>query len=799
MELPLFLHPIFFIAIIPLLILIIYLIFKNFIIFRHDEEKTEYLARTKLMRKFVLLLRSISVILLIIALASPFYLREETVKGEASLKILIDNSTSMNIFDMQKVQALKDELASKIPVTVEFIGHDTVSPIGTGVLQSIKGNDEVLLISDGNTNTGKSFSDVVLLANSLNTTISGIQLLPKDVDFAITVDGPDEVITGTDAVFTVHVQGMQTGQYELTVTIDNQMAMQESGTKNHDFTITKKLSVGYHRIIATITTKDYFNENNVYYKTLRVVEKPKVYIFSKKSHSPFIAVMKNLYDVTLDDKLPLDLSQYSTLVLDDISIDDLPDVSKLIDYVTNGNGLIVIGGMNSFDRGKYKNSPLEPLLPVKIGSAALDEGSDIATVIVVDVSASTGGTFIAGKKVSKLEVEKALAADVANQFSGKHKVGLLVFNTEAFLLSPLSRIDLKKQDIQDTISKLVFGGGTIIASGIEEAKTMLVQSPGSRNIILISDGNTMFPQDTLSQVQQAGFGAIRTYAVGVGFDTNEAFMKQIAQVGNGVYFRPEESEKLKLVFGEPNENNNDQSESSNLQILNAHHFITEGINVTGKISGFNAVLPKSTASTLLTAGAGANILTVWRFGLGKVAALTTDDGEKFSGQLYTEENTKMLSRMMNWAIGNPGKNEAVSILEQSQTDHSLTVLIHSTQEPTGENLVVRKVDKDTYEITTEVSKPNFYLVAGGVAAVNYPDEFAHIGMQKDFEKLIESTNGKMYSINDLQRIVDHVKKSASRIAIKKEDLKWYFVLCALLIFLIEILYRRITEMKKAKS
>ncbi len=798
MQLPLFNHPIFFIALIPLIILIIYLVFRTFVAFKHNEEKTEYLLRTKSLRRLVLLLRIICVTLLVIALASPFYLREETVKGESSLKILIDNSTSMDIFDMQKIQVLKNELANRIPVTVDIIGHDTESAIGNGVLQSIKGNDEVLLVSDGNNNAGKSFSDVILLANSLNTTISAIKLLPKDKDAAITIQGPDEVITGTDAVFNVQVHTTESFPYELTATIDGQAAMQESGTKSSNYALTKRLSVGYHRIVATITTNDYFNQNNVYYKTLRVVPKPRVYIFSKKSHSPFITVMKNLYDVTLDNKLPSDLSKYSTLVLDDISIDDLQDVSKIVEYVTDGNGLIVIGGMNSFDRGKYKNSALETLLPVKMGAAAFDEGTDISTVIVVDISASTGGTFIAGKKVSKLEVEKALAADVANQFKGKHKVGLVVFNTEAFLLSPLSRIDLKKQDMQDTISKLVFGGGTIIASGIQQAKTMLLQAQGSRNIILISDGNTMFPQDTLSQVQQAGFGAIRTYAVGVGFDTNEAYMKQIAQVGNGIYFKPEESEKLKLVFGEGIDTN-DEPESSTLQVLNAHHFITEGLNVTGKVSGYNAVLPKSTANTLITAGAGANILTVWRFGLGKVAALTTDDGEKFSGQLYTEENTKILSRMMNWAIGNPGKNEKSSILEQSQKGHLLTILIHSTEEPTGENLIVRKVDKDTYEITTEVSKEEFYLIAGGVVAVNYPDEFNRIGIEPDLEKLIESTGGKMYEVTDTERIVDHVKKSANRIAIKKEDLKWYFAISALIIFLIEIIIRRITEMKKRKG
>ena len=58
------------------------------------------------------------------------------------------------------------------------------------------------------------------------------------------------------------------------------------------------------------------------------------------------------------------------------------------------------------------------------------------------------------------------------------------------------------------------------------------------------------------------------------------------------------------------------------------HFITKNVNLTANITGYNDVTPKAGAERLvITSTNGKPVLTTWRFGLGRVAALTTDNGE----------------------------------------------------------------------------------------------------------------------------------------------------------------------------
>src|SRR5674476_1375729 len=57
------------------------------------------------------------------------------------------------------------------------------------------------------------------------------------------------------------------------------------------------------------------------------------------------------------------------------------------------------------------------------------------------------------------------------------------------------------------------------------------------------------------------------------------------------------------------------------------HFITKNVNLTSNITGYNDVTPKAGAERLvITSTNGKPVLTTWRFGLGRVAALTTDNG-----------------------------------------------------------------------------------------------------------------------------------------------------------------------------
>src|SRR3989338_8925546 len=89
-----FKYPFLSILFIVLLIVMFFIIKKTFVRFPSIDEKQDYLNRTKKLKRFVLLTRTIILLLLAVALASPYITKTKVIQGEPSIKILADNSTS---------------------------------------------------------------------------------------------------------------------------------------------------------------------------------------------------------------------------------------------------------------------------------------------------------------------------------------------------------------------------------------------------------------------------------------------------------------------------------------------------------------------------------------------------------------------------------------------------------------------------------------------------------------------------------------------------------------------------------
>ncbi|MCG3150357.1 MAG: hypothetical protein PCFJNLEI_03840 [Verrucomicrobiae bacterium] len=68
-------------------------------------------------------------------------------------------------------------------------------------------------------------------------------------------------------------------------------------------------------------------------------------------------------ELTADDP---GLNRYSVIVLGNVDILQMkpPRLARLKEFVTNGGGLVVLGGECAFSRGGYTNTPLEEILPV---------------------------------------------------------------------------------------------------------------------------------------------------------------------------------------------------------------------------------------------------------------------------------------------------------------------------------------------------------------------------------------------------------------------------------------------------
>jgi len=784
--------PYILILIIPVIILLIILMRKNFIKFNTKQEQREYEKLHKKRRIFIIISRCFIALWLLIALSSPYTLKEEFLKGDYSLKILVDNSTSMLLYDTSVVNDIFSDIKDKIPVTKKPIMSGESSPIGNAIINNMHGNDNILLVTDGQTTNGKELADVMFFANLLNTTINAVNLEALYDDYSVVIEGPSEAITGTNSEFYIRVNkaGNPPG-YNVHATIDD-IPVNTEMVEPDLYKFSKTMSEGYHKIKAKIVCSDFFQENNIYYKTLHVLPKPSVLYITEKDPL-LLKLLKPIYTIEQKAGLPEKTNNYAAIILDDIDIDKLePKTEKISDYIIEGGGLFVIGGENSFDRGLYQGSMFETILPVKVGEAG--KGGELATnvVIVIDISESTGQDFSTRSSTSKVDVEKALALEILKGISYYDKIGVVAFNHRAYVLSKLVPLAESEEIISQKIASLHDTGGTFVYSGLKKAEYLMDGSLGSKNIILISDGVDSVPSLSIDLAKQFAKKNIKLFTVGVGESTNNAFLQTLAVETGGQYFEPDETQKLKILFGEREEM--PAQDVKSLVLFNNKHFITSGLDVIADITGYNQVVKKSSAQMLVSMGDGKPIMTVWRYGLGRVVALSTDDGEKWSSMLLSQQNSKLLMRALNWAIGDPQKNLPFYIkVKDIYLGDTAKIIVKSDSIPTSNILEFEKTDENMYTAYYTPNKAGYQHFFKAIVAVNSPKEYEKTGINEELRDLVEITGGKMFNSKDTDGLIDFIKTVSLRKKTIPSYIRWPFILIALIILLTEIFVRKILE------
>jgi len=778
-------YPWALLLVIPLFLILVWILRHDFVTLKED---LMVKLQKKRVRRLLLFTRTILFILLLVALASPYIQREQIIEGDPFIQLLVDNSTSMVMFE-DISQQLAAKLEKKMNTEQKTVGSGAVSNIGDAVLGSLEPHGSILLLSDGNVNSGADLGDVALFATKLNATINAIRLKPIRNDASVEITGPSKTLENAENTFSVFINRVgDIKSVRLTVTLDGE-SVYDQVTGETVYQFTRQLPKGNHKIIAKIDSQDFFPNNNVFYKTVRVVPQPKVLFYSEKA-SPMETLLRQLYVVDTAASLPSNLQDYYAVVVNDINANKLGTTTDVLnDFIADGNGMVVFGGENSYDKGNYRNSIFETLLPVLVGAPEKKPG-DTAIAIVIDVSGSQGAPF--GRFASSADFSKAATLNIMNGLKVDTQAAVIAFNTQAYLLSDLSPV-FAKQGFDDLIARLKWGGGTNVGAGLLKAVSVLSQFSGGKNIVLLSDGKTQALSSAYEAAKFASNAGIKIYTVGVGPTTDEKTMMDIAEISNGIYFRATEESRLNILFG-PVDDQASKSGQMDLVILNKNHFITENFEPNATLYGFNQVSPKGAGRLLATTSSGEPVLTVWRLGLGRVAAFTVDDGGKWAGDLLGEGNSRLIARTMNWAIGDPERKSASFIdAKDTRLNEPAEITVKSSVPPSAENVVFYKIDEDTYTGSIIPAATGFQSVAGAEFAVNYESEFGSLGLNPELEKIVGSTGGKVFDANDINGIVEHAKTKAKRVVNSRDYVRWPFILLAVVMFLVEIFIRRIVR------
>jgi uncharacterized membrane protein len=761
-------------------------------------------------KKGILIARTVVFLLLIVALASPYDLVSRTVFDETPSVIIIDDHTaSMTLFDNDTGARVYDRLQSRTPTSTHQI-TGVRSAIGDAITEFAQGNDNVLLVTDGNNNYGLDLADTIAFATTINTTVCAIRQEPEQNDLSVEIIGSKDVIVDSEQSFTILVrQAGDDARYTLSVTIDDVRVKETAVTQTER---EKTISIphtfrntGSHTIKAEIVpeSEDARQDNNVFYKSVYVVPKPKILLVAVRN-SPLSQTLAELYDTTtVSSAASADPEDYLAVVLDNAHVNDLSkdELGKLRMYLQNGGGFVVVGGDRAYDLGGYYDSQFETLLPVR-SKESEGEGKNVGVVLIIDISGSVG-THYGGD--TALSMEKALAINILRGISINDHIGVIAFNQRAHTVSPLTR-GLYKSTLEDKITTLKHGGTTHLDTAQRAASTMLDGYVGAKSVIIISDGQLTSGDDTCLNLAKAmADSGITTYTVGVGDTTNEDFMKSLASEGRGIYYRPAESERLNIIFGEKPEEPEDTTKGDfSISVLNPNHFITENLLLAGSITGYNKVTPKTGAQTLVTTGAGKPVATAWRLGMGHVVSLSTDDGAGWSGTLYSGDNAELISRMVNWAVGDPRRNDEIVISgDDVHLGDPAIIGVRSDTVPSinldGKQLELSQIDKDRYQTSIKTESPGFLDISGYSIAVNYPAEFLDVGFSEDLKDTIDMFGGAVYEEDEIDPLLDNLRERSTRTVQEPEDMRLPFLLAAMIIFVGEVAMRRLREIRRMRK
>lgn len=726
-------------------------------------------------RVFLFVSRLVIVGLLVTAAAQPYTVQTKVTDGDPRVEILVDRSDSMAVYPDTVSQLSEGIEREGVPVEVTSIASGSDSRIGDAVASNVEENASMLLVSDGQVTGGQSLAEAGDLARSVDAVVHAVNVSAEASEKVVRVEGPSKASLGVENTFNVVLDGVNVGESasRVTVYIDGQQAASRNFQEDGSFEVTHSFdTTGVHTMQVTLSGGDTYEENNVYYKTVRVVEKPRV-LYVSGGRRPFFDVVNQLYRVNHVQSVPGNLDQYYAVVLQDVPASEIGNIGALQEYVIDGNGLVVVGGPNSYESGGYQNSAVADMLPVEIGESTRTS----SVVIVIDVSGSTERA---------MSVQKQLALDVIDQMGDDNRVGVVAFNQNAYRVQGLAPLGETRGELENRIRRLSSSGATFISAGLKGAQDLL---GNSGNVILISDGIANDEQKAVTTAQQLGVQGFNVITVGVGQRTNEDLMSRLAEEGGGMFIRADQTSRLRVLFG----GSDRQPTGSGFTVVDSGHFITQGVEFESTPAETNQVTVRGGSDYLVAAQQGPAV-TAGRYGLGRVVSITAYGSDGTLGGLLSSPDSLVLSRSVNWAIGDPQRKESdLLTVEDTRVGEPTRAVYRGGSRPSFGGLEFSRSGEEEYTALFVPSSRGIQSLGNARYAVNYPREYGGIGVSPELQNVVGVTGGQFFEAGEAAAIAEAVISRATRERQVREEWDWLALLLGLLLYLGEVTVRRVRE------
>ncbi|SDY13981.1 Putative glutamine amidotransferase [Evansella caseinilytica] len=804
------------------------------------------LSLTKKQRNVIAIVRSVVLLLVILALAVPnVVLTTEHVHTV----FVVDRSDSISDANAEMTAFIREAVAAKGPddsFAIVSVGRDAAvermlgaqtsfssdwskadtdyTNIEAGMqiassLLSKEGAGRIVVLSDGNETVG----DALQQAGMMKEQGIGVDVVPlyrekiKDVSLE-EFNVPRQMFKGEQAALTLSVNSTEETAATVRILLNNEVVVQETvmlkeGTNSFRFNqpITE---TGMHRFRAEVLTDaDSISENNQLSAMTVITGTPNVLLVEgeKQKAAPlYEALASTGLEITriTPDFLPTELNgylQYQSIIFSNVSGTRIGESQmELIEKAVKdfGVGFIMTGGQDSFALGGYKDTPIERVLPVEMEIKSEEELPSLGLVFVIDRSGSMMG--------QRLELAKEAAARSVELLRVGDTVGVIAFDDQPWQIVETEEMtDIK--EVTEKILGITDGGGTDIYPSLAEAYQQLAPLELQRkHIILLTDGEspeTGSYQQLIEGGREEDNITLSTVAIGDGAD--HYLLDELAEYGDGRFYSVYDESTIPSILSRETmltTRTYIEDEPFYPNVLNSTEWVHHFSNGVPQLNAYIATTPKGRSTGVLTSDKDDPVLSRWQYGLGKTVAWTSDAEGVWSGQWAAWENWPALwNDVVTWTFPADVQEPFQVSQKRNGTTNILTFTTEENQSRPLEATIVdeqgqmvdaniRMTAPGEYEVAFDGNEGMHYVQLTDLQqapvfqtgiTVAYPEEYRMKPTNESFLAALAGTGGGEVLDNGAAAFRPLAERPVSR-----QNIAPPLILTAFLLFFIEVALRR---------
>jgi len=797
------------------------------------------------------ILRTIILVIAILAVASPFFVQQTLTHN---VFFLIDRSASVELTTDEddvrtRIQQIIDASPDARYGVIEFARTAVVSaplgmstlPLGITSLDEFETNlraavdlglsivpegqsNQFVLVSDGH------FSDLAEHAISL-VQLSGIPIsvipigsnVPADVSLSA-LSAPAVVQVGRPFSIDLEIAAQQEGPVRLVVYRDDDIVTVQDLNLNAgttEMSVTDEMDQLGSSVYQAIVKRsdDPISTNDDLSVLVSSTEMPRVLLVDRLEASYVSRLLDSLgisYNTARAIPALEVLGDYRQLILAGGKLENytLTEIETVGHFARQlGGGVLLVNGEHEV-RG-FSRGGIEELLPVTFDIPEKTQEASLAIVYLLDRSASMKARV---DGVEKIDVLKEAAVASINLLDEDALVGIIAFDRIYDWVLPIAPIDFSATIA--ALRPMDAIGGTDIYFPLVDALDHLEQVEArSKHLLLISDGKAGDDvRDYPGLVKRLDSSSDTTLsAIAVGSAPNTTLLGALVTAGGGTLYLADDFSTLPQVSIRAT------------QRLTRERFVIEETDVEGRLldalahdsvpplQGYVASYPKETAQTLLWGGEDP-LVSTWRVGLGSITVLNTDLSGAWSREWFEWSGLPSLFEGI-LATTEPEIAATLGLTTSVSFEGSTTTILVDARDDDGSYANFLQIEAKLLPIESvymlpQVSPGLYHAnlptpVKGGYTvqildrtrdrsmsvplSVPYSSEFAKIGQDiATLSWIAETSNGVV--LNDGSALPERDE----RLTVRIDPLHSILILAALTLFLLELVIRKWPVRKKSQ-